>query len=339
MRFSRRLVAGVGVLVVVLTVALVLLRNQARCGGFSGPGVSSEELPPPVRPGEMRIGNWNIRNFPLDRRPQEKDLGFSRRTNICDLEDVLRGLDADVLGVEEITDTREFPLTVQRAGDDRRYEMEFSSHGGGHGQSVGLIWDRDRVELVGEPIDISSVAVNSRLRPGLAGHFRSLIDPTLDFTIVQVHLAATPKGASSRRRQFRALAEWVEQHVATTGDPDVIVQGDFNTTGWEGGTTEQELHKLDSIFSRVGLRRLRNASGCTEYWEGPGGRDGVQVPSLLDLVYVGGLDDRAPSAPISWLHCSRMECQDLVSIAGNEDGTFWDVSDHCPVTFELSLGQ
>jgi hypothetical protein len=32
---------------------------------------------------------------------------------------------------------------------------------------------------------------------------------------------------------------------------------------------------------------------------------------------------------------SRAQCADLISRAGEEDGTFWDVSDHCPLTLEL----
>jgi hypothetical protein len=36
-----------------------------------------------------------------------------------------------------------------------------------------------------------------------------------------------------------------------------------------------------------------------------------------------------------WLHCARWQCEELVSRAGEEDGTFFDVSDHCPLTFEI----
>ena len=58
------------------------------------------ELPAaPPGDGNLRIVSWNVRNFPLDERPQNPDLGYFRRTNICDLEKVLGGLDADLLGL------------------------------------------------------------------------------------------------------------------------------------------------------------------------------------------------------------------------------------------------
>ncbi len=61
------------------------------------------------------------------------------------------------------------------------------------------------------------------------------------------------------------------------------------------------------------------------------------VRRLLDLVYVRGVDAAGPAR--SWLHCERLQCADLVSRTGEEDGTFFDVSDHCPVTFEVQVGE
>ena len=91
---------------------------------------------------------------------------------------------------------------------------------------------------------------------------------------------------------------------------------------------------LDEMYAEAGLARLPHRTGCSEYWEGGGPADGVQVPSLLDLVYIRGFDGAVPEAR-SWLHCERHGCNRLVSRPGEEDGTFWDVSDHCPVTFEI----
>ena len=82
------------------------------------------------------------------------------------------------------------------------------------------------------------------------------------------------------------------------------------------------------------------ATGCSQYWEGPGERDGVQLPSALDHVWVRGLDRLGPSRRVhAWLHCERMQCQEMVSWAGAEDATFWDVSDHCPITVDVPGAQ
>ena len=80
---------------------------------------------------------------------------------------------------------------------------------------------------------------------------------------------------------------------------------------------------------------MENATGCSQYWEGPVRSDGVFRSSLLDLVYVRGLGVAGPAR--SWLHCERFPCADLVCRTGQEDGTFFDVSDHCPVTFEITV--
>jgi endonuclease/exonuclease/phosphatase family metal-dependent hydrolase len=137
-------------------------------------------------------------------------------------------------------------------------------------------------------------------------------------------------------KQNAIIGEWVRAWVERTGDPDVILRGDFNTMGGrEIGPTE-ELGLADELLFAANLRRLPNETGCSQYWDGPGERDGIFRPSLLDHVFLGGLKATAPAR--SWLHCERLQCGELVSRIGQEDGTFFDVSDHCPVTFEVELG-
>ena len=105
------------VLVVGIAVTAVVFRTRLLPAGFPGPGVTAAELPAGrPAPGNLRIAGWNIRNFPFDERPEDPDLGFSRRTNICDLEVVLGGLQADLVGVEEIRDRRHFQSILRRAG-------------------------------------------------------------------------------------------------------------------------------------------------------------------------------------------------------------------------------
>ena len=323
-------------IVAVATVSMVL-RDRLRCAGFPGPGVSAEELPSePPAAGNLRIAGWNLRNFPLDERPQTDDLSFSRRTNICDLETVLGGLGAHILALQEVCDARRFPPILRRAGGGRPMRVVFSAGGGKFGQHLAIAWDDTALELVGEPGEIAAVALDQGMRPALAAYFRSRRPGGADFTVVVVHLQATKQGFSDRRRQNRALESWVNAWVDRVGDPDVILLGDFNTTGSPRGGLEGELASVDAILGRAGLRRLVNAAGCSQYWEGNGPRDGIQQPSLLDHVYLGGFTADDVAEPVrAWLHCARFECEEMVSRPGEEDGTFWDVSDHCPLTFEI----
>ena len=333
---SKIFVLLVVVVVVAVAVFALSLRHRMRCAGFPGPGVTAEELPPPLLAGELRVANFNIRNFPLDERPEDPALGFSRRTNICDLEAVLDGLGAHVLGLAEICDTRRFPPILRRSSDDRPMRIRFAQDGGRGGQHVAVAWDGAALELMEEPVEIAEIVIKEGLRPALAVRLRSLTAPELDFTVVQVHLDSGPDDYDFRIRQVEILAAWIRTWIARTGDPDLILQGDFNTMGSRFIGPAEELARVDEILAGAGLDRVVNASGCTEYWEGPGEPDGVQVPSLLDLVYVSHLPVRGPAR--SWLHCERAGCGELVSRPGAEDGTFFDVSDHCPVTFEIAVG-
>ncbi len=315
-------------------------------GPFAGPGVTAEDLPgAPPRAGNLRIVTWNVRNFPRDERPQHPDLGYSRRTNERDLEAVLAGLDAHVIGLAEIRDPVRFERVLARAGGERHtWEAVFSRSGGRWGQHVGIAWDTRVLRRVGRPAEVAAVALgNPDLRPALAVYLRSVDDGGMDFSVVQVHLRAGRRGYGTRLGQYRALAAWLPSWMEAVDDCDVIVQGDFNTTGPSGegrGDWEErlaaELAEADRILGRAGLRRLPNASGCSEYWEGPGERDGVQQPSELDQVYLAGLEELDQTVPLAaWLHCARFGCRPFVSRPGEEDGTFWDVSDHCPLTFEV----
>lgn len=146
-RTSKSIVVTAVVAIVVTSMLALVLRGRLRCGDFAGPEVSLSELPPPATAGSFRIVSWNVRNFPLDERPQEPDLAYSRRTNICDLETVLAGLDADLLALQEVNDTRRFPPILRRAVKDRQMGVRFSAGGGRFGQHLAVAWDVDALEI------------------------------------------------------------------------------------------------------------------------------------------------------------------------------------------------
>ena len=337
MRGSFRTVVLFVVIVLIVAAVFLVPLLRSPCHGFAGPGVTAADLPPgPPKPGNLRIATWNIRNFPGESRPQYPDLGFLRKTNPCDLEAVLRGLRTDVLGVEEIRKPGALRKLLREVRPSQRFREVFTRSGGQWGQHVGIAWDQRHLRLVEGPVEVRTVALSDKLRPALAVYLRSTRDHGVDFSVVQVHLRAGPRGYEQRLEQYRRLARWLPSWIARVGDTDVVVQGDFNTTGPRGGTLADELAAADRIFAKAGFRRLANASGCSEYWEGPGPRDGVQQPSLLDQVYVSGFEELDQAVELkAWLHCARYGCRPFVSRPGHEDGTFWDVSDHCPLTYEV----
>ncbi len=319
-------------------VAGVVLRDRMRCAGFAGGGVTPDDLPPPAATGVVRVAVWNLRNFPLDERPEDPDLGYSRRSNICDVEDVLRGLDADVLVLAEVNDTRRFPPILRRAGDEERdWRIAFAPRGGRFGQKTAVAWDDRVLELTAEPVTLDGLEVSDGARPGVAVRLASRA-AAFDATVVSVHLESTPRAWPRRKHQVEALTDAVRELVSRFGDEDVLVAGDFNTSGWEGGTPQRELQRVDRILRRAGLSRLTNGTGCTAYWEGLRGGDGVFERTLTDHVFVRGRAFVAATPATSWLHCARLGCAErLISRPGEEDATFFDVSDHCPVVVDVAI--
>jgi hypothetical protein len=315
--------------VVLLTTLWWYLHRAGSEGAIRGPGVRAGELPlsgPDA--GRLRLATWNIRQFPdhLDGRPR---LAASPRTNLEDLRTALAGLNADLWGFAEIK--RPGVLGRVLGGN---VDMVVGREAGGGDLHAVLAWRTDRFEVIDH--DLRPRAMGKPLERSVGAYLRSR-QSGLDLTVLQVHLRAHPRAYAYRLEQYEQIAAWVERAVEATGDDDVVVMGDLNTTGPEGGTTADELRVADQVLARADLRRLHNATGCTEYWEGPGPPDGRLIASTLDHVYVRDLTERAEDVPLqAWLHCLRAECQDLVSRPGAEDGTFWDLSDHCPLTFEVA---
>jgi len=325
--------------VIVLIITAVVWKYYFGPGRITPPPDPSERnfiLPSEPDAGRIRVMSWNIRNFPSDSRPQKPDLGFSRQTNLEALQRLLGQIHTDVLGLEEIHRPLVFRKILKQSNPEARWKGVFSRLGGKWNQHVGIFWRAEKLKLAAHSEEVKSIALTENLRPGLAVYLRSRTDDGIDFSVLQVHLRAAPSGFEQRIEQYHAIADWVVTQVEKTGDEDIIVQGDFNTTGPKGGTLEEELEQADRILGASGLRRLPNASGCSEYWEGPGPEDGIQIPSLLDQVYVRGFEELETSIPLrSWLHCARVDCKELHTGSKKKDQVFWDISDHCPITFEV----
>ena len=69
------------------------------------------------------------------------------------------------------------------------------------------------------PVEIADMAVEPGMRPGFAAVFRSSADPALDFTTVTLHLESGRQAFGDRRRQNRALVDWIRGWLAAGGDP------------------------------------------------------------------------------------------------------------------------
>lgn len=300
-------------LVVLLVLAWALLGERLR-----GPlGLPGDGRAPAKDAGRLRVVTWNLRNFPVEGH----DLSRLRAR--------LHELQADVIAVQEVHDAG--ALRELLPG----WSLALSQHGGRGGQRLGFAFDPAVVELVGAPREHGELAMGGAVRPGFSGYLRAR-GGGLDFSLVVVHLKAMRDGHPLRKVQWELLAGILKE--VGGGDDDVVLVGDFNVTGAEGGSPGQELEALDARLGAVGVRRLVNYAGCSAYWNGAR-RDAWHEPSLLDLMWFGGLREAGAAVEARpLLHCDRHRCVAFRSTDAHPERDYADLSDHCPVIVDLPRG-
>jgi endonuclease/exonuclease/phosphatase family metal-dependent hydrolase len=294
--------------------------------------VESDSPPvPAVAEGHLRVATWNIRFFP------------EPSTDVERTGQILGGLDADLIAVQEIADSAALASLLQRvnadlarntasrAGPGRQYRFVLADSGGHGGQYVGYVYDENAVRLT-DVETLTRLQMTPDLRPGLFARVASKRGG-LDFQVIVMH---TDSGTQDRDYQNRLRfldSLQVELAGRQAEDTDVLVLGDLNTMGRlaEGGLprvrADQEIANLDERARKMGLRRLANTPACTEYYRGRG--------SLLDHILVSTTMAEVPSDAVSPVfgYCAATACEPV-----DPDRMPYDyihVSDHCPVVIDL----
>lgn len=290
------------------------LREHA---GLSGVG-------PPARDDEIRVVTWNLANF----------AGASSGHDLERMREVIEKLDPDVLALQEVKDPE--ALAALLPG----WEIALSSAGGRGHQLLGVAVRPDRVALL-DRAEHPQLSLDGRVRPAFAVYLRAL-EQGPDFWLVVVHLKAMPDAIDLRRQQWPMLAELARDrlgHGPGAADHDLLIAGDFNTTGPVGAGARgpaSEQAELARVLADVGLRRLPNAGGCTAYYDGQR-RDAWQEPSEIDLVWARDLaESLEPNTQVhSGTHCAEERCRDFRSTDAYPVRDYEFVSDHCPVVLDL----
>jgi hypothetical protein len=58
---------------------------------------------------------------------------------------------------------------------------------------------------------------------------------------------------------------------------------------------------------------------------------------LIDHVYTASLAERDRSVPLTaGAHCAERSCKPFESASAESGTSYWGVSDHCPVYFEIA---
>jgi len=214
--------------------------------------------PDPVG-GDVRVGSFNVLNYFLTfggvGRGADDQAGLDRQA--AKIVSAIRGLDADVLTLEEIEDTASTGYgdgspdqavadLVRRLNTAAGYAewaySPFPTELLGVDRDVirnAIIYRTARVQPVGAPVGLVDEAAFGNAREPIAQTFAYQGD---EFTVIGNHFkskggsgatgdnADTGQGAfnGDRTRQAQALAGFVQRLQTESGDPDVFVLGDLN---------------------------------------------------------------------------------------------------------------
>jgi len=302
--------------------------------------IREQWIPSTVREGNLRVVSFNIRNFPEmpvdpEAEPRPVPLSYQLRTDEEALLRVLLMLDFDVMAVQEIIDVALFQDVIARLSErtGRPYVAVLSENANGNPQHLGVVVDSSKLHLAWTR-EHPEVDVRGTLRPGLSARIESLYEGGVDFGLMVLHLAS---GSSKKRAELRAeqaavAAGIIAAEQAELGDDDYLVLGDLNTAR----LGEEFPHIDESFAAGAGMDRLPNASGCSSYWIKKATNPMLRV-SWLDHVYLAAFDELDATVPVvSGAHCAERLCQQFESTDPASGSTFYNVSDHCPVYFEIA---
>ncbi len=290
-----------------LVAAAVVLHHLIRTGDPAAVGCDAGD-------DALVLLSWNLENFPGDH-------------DLAKMAARIAAADADVIAVQEVLEPDALTTLASEL------TPRISSRGGARGQRLGLLFDDER-DTASDLVEHPLFEMGGRVRPAVSSHVQH---GDLDFHLVVVHLKATPSGLATRRLQWAALADLVLRLPLSgpgIGDRDIVIVGDFNTTGAGDLDAQGEREALAAVLATAGVRPIEPSGGCSAYWDGVR-RDGWLEPSLLDLVFVGGLHDLTIETEALGA-CRRHRCKPVRSTAAHPDPDIVGSSDHCPVRVRFS---
>lgn len=268
----------------------------------------------------LKLSTFNIRNFD----------DASHVTDVEKLRKLLLEVDADLFGVQEIVDVKDFQALAKKLPD---YQFVASHCGGGGKQKLGYLYRTTKLTLLSVDeiaeignLDSSSSRGCGSLRPIFKALFQT--NDGEQFTAMNVHLKAGSGERNYNRRhaQYRILEKFMNE--AKKEIKDLVVFGDFNTTGYI--LEDKDYHAFQEMLDGSSVQDLGKDLECTSYWTGPDRRSPYHQSSVLDHILTTErfLGKRVKEVSL-YAHCKKMDCKDA---RPSELGDIYlKVSDHCPV--------
>ena len=272
-----------------------------------------------------KITTYNIRMFESKKTP----------TNKKELTKVLKSLKFDVLAVEEIVNGVSFKKLIAKKFPG--YKTILTKCGGSGRQKIGFVYNPLKVKMIksyednrlSDPGVVVGEFGCGTLRPALVGMFQEL-KTRKKFVVIGVHLKAGGNEGSyaKREKQYDILKRMVAE-LKRANHRNVIILGDFNTTGYND--SDSDYVKFNDMLSASRTKSVSEKLDYTAYWSGHDRTDKEEEASILDhIVYTRGfLGYKAVSAKVA-THCAKVRCDNTP--APEELGIHYkEVSDHCPV--------
>lgn len=275
----------------------------------------------------IKITSYNIRNFGKK----------GSYTDLKELRSMVSQLNSDIIGVQEIVNKTRFQKFIEQG--QTQHKVIFSKCGGRGDQHLGIVYNSQKLKLIEfhEEAEISDVSLeesnelgcNGSLRPILIGNFIE-ISTRRNLLIMVVHLKAGGGWESITRRakQFEIISKTISKYE-NAGNKDIVVLGDFNTTGYVLRNTDYL--NFQRLISTTKSFDISEQIECSAYWSGIVWDDNIEEPSILDHIlfsnniYKSGLKNIEVAGHCKKVSCQSANLQDL-GISYNK------VSDHCPIS-------
>ena len=295
----------------------------------------------PATASTLRLGTWNLRWFPIG-KPEAKPGDDTHHTDLEWLACTMIWMKVDIWAIQESLDTPQArnawtkvtKLLREKSGDTWRWAPQPCGQPDNH--HIGYLWNAARVTLsqvdslwqFNVEAESSQNPCNGGLRPGHYAWVQSRKNGGVDFHLIALHLKSGPTVFAVEKRH-RALNRLDKVILPLMGqDRDVVILGDLNTMG--AGDRKSQRFELKSVRRQVskekpGFQDLPLAPQCTHYFRGRGAwLDHVIVAK--DMQEVTELSAKVTG------YCAVAGCN---RIEGDYPLAYRQLSDHCPVIFEI----
>lgn len=276
----------------------------------------------------LKVSAFNIRNFDKN----------GEGTNKYELENIIQGLNSDLISIEEIYNNNSFESFVNKKLPE--YKLVLSRCGGGGQQNLGFIYKPQRFDLlkvdedsrIADPGGLVPSYGCGSLRPAMIGFFHDKVTGK-NLVAITVHLKAGSgsRNYAKREKQYKLLVKII-RNLRLAGHKDILVMGDFNTTGFD--SKDVDYRNFSNLLSQTGTDTISKDLACTSYWSGENQHDDIEEPSTLDhIVYSQNLLGLKLAKVSTGTHCKKAKCQEVYdSVLGS---SYESVSDHCPISAEF----